>query len=111
MMSFSCSSTKSVASESTSEEAVEETSPEQKREDMIKADGYFKGKVANYSDKEGCGIVIELVDVDRVIIPVELENTYRQEGLMLWVKFTDSRIQQSCGAGSPAVIHEVKVIE
>jgi hypothetical protein len=87
---------------------------QQKREEVILSEGYIKAKVVDLKGKDGCNLLLQNMANQELLNPVSWpeEVAYKKPGVMVYVKYRESRIQQStCLSSKPIVIDEIKLIE
>lgn len=74
-------------------------------------EGYLKAFATNQYGDEGCGWVLYSEEVG-LLMPIDLEEKYKQEGLEMLVKYRPSRVQQeTCFNAKPILIDEILLIE
>jgi hypothetical protein len=87
---------------------------EKKMEQTILNEGYIKAKVVNLKGKDGCGFLLENAADKQLLNPISWPEgaNYKTEGTLVWVKYRESRINQTtCLQSKPVVIDEIKLIE
>lgn len=90
---------------------VAETNAEKERTAQIIKEGYIQAVIENKT-KSGCGFVIKNTASKEFLLPNNLEDQYKQDGLKVWLKYRPIRpLQGSCSIGRPATIEEIKIIE
>jgi hypothetical protein len=102
---FSCKSKQGTTSMSDEQKKIEQT---------ILSEGYIKAKVVNLKDKDGCGFLLQNMADKQLLNPIAWPegDMYKIEGNMVWVKYRESRINQTtCLQSKPVVIDEIKLIE
>ena len=74
--------------------------------------GFSTGRVTNAFAGDGCPWLIRVDHADNLyLIPIALEEKYKQDGLQLTFKYRPSRASSGeCRKGSPAVIEEVSIV-
>lgn len=77
----------------------------------LMAEGYLLGTIV-YSDKEGdCPYTIQMPG-DKMefyyLDPINLEETYKKDGLKVWIKFNGLRRMNRCDRATPAEIIDIK---
>jgi hypothetical protein len=88
-----------------------ETIAERTRTAQIIKEGYIQAVVEDKT-KSGCGFVIKNINTNEFLLPNNLEEQYKQEGLKVWLKYRPIRpAQGSCTIGNPTTIEEIKIIE
>jgi len=88
-----------------------ETIAETERTAQIIKEGYIQAVVEDKT-KSGCGFVIKNINTNEFLLPNNLEDQYKQEGLNVWLKYRPIRpAQGSCTIGNPITIEEIKIIE
>ncbi len=95
------------SSETTSTTSTTETMDPKK----MMAAGYLLGTIV-YSDKEGdCPYTIQMPG-DKMefyyLDPINLEETYKKDGLKVWIKFAGLRRMNRCDKATPAEIIDIK---
>ncbi|MFK7786379.1 MAG: hypothetical protein AB8B56_14765 [Crocinitomicaceae bacterium] len=63
---------------------------------------------------EGCAVLLEMEEEGQkvLLMPIELEEKFKKDGLKVSIEFTFSRIMQSeCQKGRPIVIQSIKFVE
>ena len=104
LIMMSCSTKKA-----TSETA--NTNAEKERAEEIIKDGYIQAAIEDKTTS-GCGFVIKNITTEEYLLPNNLEDKYKQDGLKVWLKYRSIRpAQGSCTIGNPATIEEIKIIE
>ena len=84
---------------------------EKKRTEQIISEGYIQGLVEDKTKNE-CGFVIKNINTGEYLLPNNLEDKYKQDGIRVWLKYRPIRpAQGSCTIGNPATIEEIKIIE
>ncbi len=73
--------------------------------------GFSTGRVTTAFAGDGCPVLIRVDHADNLyLIPIALDEKYKQNGLQLTFKYRPSRASSGdCRKGSPAVIEEVSV--
>ncbi len=90
---------------------VADTNAEKERTAQIIKEGYIKAVIEDKT-KSGCGFVIKNTTSEEFLLPNNLEDQYKQDGLKVWLKYRPIRpLQGSCSIGNPATIEEIKIIE
>lgn len=74
--------------------------------------GFSTGRVTTNYAGDGCPLLIRVEGVDGLyLIPIALEEKYKQDGLRLTFKYRPSRASSGdCRRGSPAVLEEITVL-
>ena len=91
-------------------EAVD-TNAELERTSQIIKEGYIQAVIEDKT-KSGCGFVIKNITTEEFLLPNNLEDQYKQDGLKVWLKCRPIRpAQGSCTIGNPTTIEEIKIIE
>ncbi len=74
--------------------------------------GFNTGRVTTAFAGDGCPLLIRVDRADNLyLIPIGLDEKYKQNGLQLTFKYRPSRASSGdCRKGSPAVIEEVSVV-
>jgi hypothetical protein len=74
--------------------------------------GFSTGRVTMAFAGDGCPVLIRVDHSDNLyLIPIGLDEKYKQNGLQLTFKYRPSRASSGdCRKGSPAVIEEVSVV-
>jgi len=84
---------------------------ETERTAQIIKEGYILAVVEDKT-KSGCGFVIKNITTEEFLLPNNLEDQYKQDGLKVWLKCRQIRpAQGSCTIGNPTTIEEIKIIE
>lgn len=98
---MSCNSTKNQKTNTT------ENLSEQKN--MI-ADGYIKGIIISSTKDNDCPYVIKIqIDNEfQFVEPVDLPDDLKQDGEVIWFKYTPSRRIQRCDNANPVIINDIK---
>ena len=90
---------------------VADTNAEKERTAQIIKEGYIKAEKEDKT-QSGCGFVIKNTISKEFLLPNNLEDQYKQDGLEVWLKYRPIRpLQGSCSIGNPANIEEIKIIE
>ena len=74
-------------------------------------DSFTHGVVTNEFEKDGCAWLIQFNDgvEGKYLIPVQLEDEFKKNGLKIAFTFHYSRISQGvCQMGQPVVLEEIK---
>ena len=74
-------------------------------------EGKYIGLVTNQFEQQGCEWLIQFNDgvEDKYLIPIQLEQDFKKNGLKVVFSFHYSRISQgNCQMGQPAVLEEIK---
>ena len=88
-----------------------DTNAKKERVEQIIKEGYIQAAVEDKT-KSGCGFVIKNITTGEYLLPNNLENEYKQDGLKVWLKCRPIRpAQGSCTIGNPTTIEEIKIIE
>jgi len=88
-----------------------DTNAETERIAQIIKEGYIQAVVEDKT-KSGCGFVIKNITTEEFLLPNNLEDQYKQDGLKVWLKYRPIRpAQGSCTIGNPTTIEEIKIIE
>ena len=91
-------------------ETVETNAKTERTAQLIK-DGYIQAVVEDKT-KSGCGFVIKNITTEEFLLPNNLEDEHKQDGLKVWLKYRPIRSAQgSCTIGNPITIEEIKIIE
>ena len=79
----------------------------------MKADGFTSGKIIASSEESACPFTIDLDDENYsyLLDPINLEDAFKKDGLMIWVKFSALRMQNRCDNANPVNISEIKIKE
>ena len=73
--------------------------------------GFVKGTIVDNSKLETCCFMIQLEDKSNTLLWVPaLEDGYKKNGLEVFVKYTPSKMHQTCIKGIPAIIQEIKIV-
>jgi len=97
------------AKKATSETA--NTNAEKERAEEIIKEGYIQAAIEDKTTS-GCGFVIKNITTEEYLLPNNLEDQYKKEGLKVWLKYRQIRpAQGSCTIGNPTTIEEIKIIE
>ncbi len=74
--------------------------------------GFSTGRVTKAFAGDGCPWLIRVDHSDNLyLIPIALEEKYKQDGLQLTFKYRPSRASSGeCRKGSPAVIEEISIV-
>ena len=87
------------------------TNAEKERTAQIIKEGYIQAVIEDKT-KSGCGYVIKNTASKEFLLPNNLEDQYKQDGLKVWLKCRQIRpAQGSCTIGNPTTIEEIKIIE
>ncbi len=90
---------------------VADKNAEKERTAQIIKEGYIQAVIEDKT-KSGCGFVIKNTASKEFLLPNNLEDQYKQDGIKVWLKYRPIRpLQGSCSIGSPATIEEIKIIE
>jgi len=111
---FACSSKKyTTTTSSATPVPVESTPPtdEELRVESILKAGYQKGVIVDKSSAEGCGFMVELSVSKQLLWVPKLEDRFKKEGTLVWIKYRPSKMPSNCALGIPAIIEEIKIIE
>ena len=74
-------------------------------------EGYIQAVVEDKT-KSVCGFVIKNITTEEFLLPNNLEDEHKQDGLKVWLKYRPIRSAQgSCTIGNPITIEEIKIIE
>ncbi|MCB9205652.1 MAG: hypothetical protein H6603_11790 [Flavobacteriales bacterium] len=71
----------------------------------------YAGSITNEFETDGCPWLIQYNDghEDRYLIPVQLDQEFKKNGLKVQFRFHYSRILQAdCQMGQPAVLEQIK---
>lgn len=100
---FSCNSTSNTVSDSS------ENTTQMDTEKMI-ADGYTKGLIVISKIEGDCPITIQVDGKDGAYFldPINLEDSYKNEGEKIWFKFTGLRMKNRCMKANPINIIEIQ---
>jgi len=103
----SCQNKKSTTETVTSEN---NSATEQSDDLKMKALGFVKATVKDFSSNEGCGFLIVLTETKQVLQPLKpLGATFQKEGLIVWIKYRPIRpIAPVCKKGTPIDLEEIK---
>lgn len=74
-------------------------------------EGEYIGTVTNQFEQQGCEWLIQFNDgvEDKYLIPIQLEQDFKKNGLKVVFSFHYSRISQgNCQMGQPAVLEDIK---
>jgi hypothetical protein len=85
-----------------------------KQEEMMINEGYIKAKVIDLKGKDGCEILLENLLNKELLNPISWpeEVAYKKPGTLVYVKYRESRIQQStCFSSKPVMLDEIKIIK
>lgn len=89
----------------------EELNAEKERIEQITKDGYIQALIEDKT-KGGCGFVLKNTATGEYLLPNNLEDKYKQDGLKVWVKCRPIRPAQGvCVVGTPTTIEEIKIVE
>lgn len=74
--------------------------------------GFNTGRVTTAFAGDGCPVLIRVDRADNLyLIPIALDEKYKQNGLQLTFKYRPSRASSGdCRKGSPAMIEEVSIV-
>jgi len=74
--------------------------------------GFSTGRVTTAFAGDGCPVLIRVDRADNLyLIPIGLDEKYKQNGLQLTFKYRPSRASSGeCRKGNPAVIEEVSIV-
>lgn len=74
--------------------------------------GFSTGRVTRAFEGDGCPVLIRVDHSDNLyLIPIGLDEKYKQNGLQLTFKYRPSRASSGdCRKGNPAVIEEVSIV-
>jgi len=87
------------------------TNSEKERTDQILKEGYIQAVIED-NTKGGCGFVIKNISTGEFLLPNNLEDKYKKDGLKVWLKIRPIRPAQGvCIIGNPVTIEEIKLIE
>ncbi|MFT4662903.1 MAG: hypothetical protein ACI8XB_003196 [Patiriisocius sp.] len=88
---------------------MEQTDSEDKN--MIE-EGYSSGKVVG-DESSDCKFTIDLDDENYTYLldPINIEDEFKKDGLMIWVKFSALRMQNRCNNANPVNITDIKIKE
>ena len=87
------------------------TNAEKERAEEIIKEGYIQAAIEDKTTS-GCEFVIKNITTEEYLLPNNLEDKYKQDGLKVWLKYRSIRpAQGSCTIGNPATIEEIKIIE
>ena len=87
------------------------TNAEKERAEEIIKEGYIQAAIEDKTTS-GCGFVIKNITTEEYLLPNNLEDKYKQDGLKVWLKYRPIRpAQGSCTIGNPTTIEEIKIIE
>ena len=107
LLSSSCTAKK----DTNETERKKSSSEEKERSDQILKEGYIKAIVVDKSKNE-CGFVLKNSATGEFLLPNNLEERFKQDGINVWLKYTLIRpIQGACVIGNPIAINEIKRIE
>lgn len=99
------------SSAKTTEENANDNSTETKMEvNKMKEAGFMSGTIV-YSDKEGdCPYTIEVdsEDYNYMFDPINLDESYKQDGMKIWFKFGGLRMMNRCVKANPVNILEIQ---
>ena len=88
-----------------------ETIAEKERTAQIIKEGYILALVEDKTNS-GCGFVIKNITTEEFLLPNNLDDQYKQDGLKVWLKCRPIRpAQGNCTIGKPTTIEEIKIIE
>lgn len=108
--SLSCSTSNKTKSKDESSNTKKEE-VQKKQDELIKM-GFVKGTIVDNSKFATCGFMIQLENKDNTMLWVPaLEESYKQAGKEVYVKYTPSKMRSTCEIeGIPAIIQEIKII-
>jgi hypothetical protein len=97
-----CSTTK----KTTQSDSAMENSAEIKE---MTAQGYLMGTVKVYASEGNCPYVIEVADdTPYYLDPINLEESFKQEGTKIWFTFAGLRMMNRCIKANPVSILDIK---
>jgi hypothetical protein len=99
------------SSAKTTEENANDNTSEMKVEAMkMKEAGYTSGTIV-YSDEEGdCPYTIQVdgEDNDYMFDPINLDESYKKDGMKIWFKYGGLRMMNRCVKANPVNILEIQ---
>ena len=106
LLAGGCNSPQSTVSENETSEST--TTADMVAKKMLEA-GYAKGTIV-YSDIEGdCPYTIRVDSESSYLLdPVNLTETYKNDGAKIWVKYTGLRRMNRCEKANPVTITEIE---
>jgi len=77
------------------------------------ADGYTMGTIVASTAEGDCPFVISSeIDGNAVMYdPINLEETYKQDGMKVWYKFNGLRMMNRCEKANPVNLSEIQEIK
>ena len=88
-----------------------DTSP---TEEIVEQENGTRAIVITTFSDEGCDVLLEIQENNKkvLLLPIELADQFKVEGLELFITFHSSRIMQStCQIGRPIVIDQVNFVD
>lgn len=103
-----------MASCSSKKAATETSAPpinKESREEQMLKDGYIKASVKDNTKSE-CGFVLTKDPTGEVFLPINLEDSLKQDGIKIWLKYRPIKpVQATCIVGMPISIEDIELIE
>lgn len=100
-----CTSTKNANHSS----AVELKKENELKEQKFLQEGYSKGIII-YSDiKNDCEYTIRVESSGSLFDPINLENTFKQDGAKIWFTFRPLRMMNRCDKANPIEIEAIQL--
>jgi len=104
-IALSCNSTKNNNNVDTPTNSKEDT---MKMEQKMMAEGYKKGAIVFSEEESDCPYTIKIEDGDYLLDPLEMDNTYKEDGLKVWVTYRGLRMKNRCDKANPIEINDIK---
>jgi hypothetical protein len=108
-----CGTTKTSSSTLTSSETTTESMSmaNAKNDTEMISEGYSKGTIVASTIENDCPYTIRMEDKESYLLdPVNLEETYKKDGMQIWFKFTGLRMMNRCDKANPITITEIKKV-
>ena len=87
------------------------TEAEKTNEEQIIKEGYIRAMVVDNTKSE-CGFVLKKIPSGEIFLPINLEDSFKKDGIEVWLKFRPIKpVQAACVVGMPINIEEIKLIE
>lgn len=82
------------------------------KEKMI-SEGFTMGTITAHKDGSGCPFTIKVDDsnIPYLLDPVNIEDGFKKDGLMVWVKYIPMRMKNRCEGANPVTVSEMKAVE
>jgi len=81
----------------------------EKENKQMTEEGFKKGIVVSSNIEGDCPYTIKILGEESLLFdPVNLDENYKKEGMLIWIKYTGMRMANRCTKANPITVNQIQ---